>query len=361
MRFRSGQKQCSGFGLTRLEETVAEAYQKLMYNLATHDAREPDPHHVVQGPKTSDAVAKLVDRRSIKYLQETGVPFEALKAAGAIFVEGATSRPVVKGPTLARAKQLTVGRICMASDENLFDDQLAARFHCDATALCGEITGYFHRKQTEINEIIFVPLIIFARIVRLRDAALMLTQGGFPTEAGIIVLSQFEAKLDLAQSATDVTWAARWLEHQDTRHSLTAKITDAINKVFEDEADRSLEQSIFRHLSAMKHGNPVSSELGFQVRKDKGTITISTGEMDDATTATANTMISRYASYQLVWAARVLEATTARYAICTPATLQAIQEDWQSVSGYGTTFARFLESSFARWAGHLNFASGNQR
>jgi hypothetical protein len=179
----------------------------------------------------------------------------------------------------------------MASDGLPFDDQLAARFHRDATALCGEISGYFHTKKLAINEIIFVPLIIFARIIRLRDAALMLTQGGFPTEAGIIVLSQFEAKLDLFQAATDVKWAAQWVEHRNTRKSLTQNITAAIDTIFKDEVEREAEKSIFRHLSAMKHGNPVSSELGFQVRRDQGTITISTGEVDDVTTDTANAMI----------------------------------------------------------------------
>jgi hypothetical protein len=59
-------------------------------------------------------------------------------------------------------------------------------------------------------------ILIFARIIRLRDATLILTKARHPTEAGIIVLSQFEAKLDLAHAATDVKWATRWVEHQNT-------------------------------------------------------------------------------------------------------------------------------------------------
>jgi hypothetical protein len=176
-----------------------------------------------------------------------------------------------------------------------------------------------------------VPLILFSRIIRLRDAALTLTQAGFPTEAGIIVLSQFEAKLELVQAARNPKWATRWVEHQDTRQSATRKITRAIDAIFEDEEERIVEQSIFRHLSAMKHGNPASSELGFQVRRAKGTITISTGDMDDAVTGVANTMIGGYATCQLAWASQILGATTGQYVVCTQFTRQAVYENWRNV------------------------------
>jgi hypothetical protein len=187
----------------------------------------------------------------------------------------------------------------MTPDNPATDEDLAAKVHHDATALCGEIIGYFHREKVQINEAIFVPITIFARIIRLRDAAFILTQAGHPTEAGIIVLSQFEAKLDLAHAVTDVKWATRWVEHQNTRQSVTQSVTGAICAVFADEQDRAVEQSIFRYLSALKHGNPASSELGSQARRTKRTITVSTGEVEDAMTEGAGAMISGYATCQL--------------------------------------------------------------
>jgi hypothetical protein len=249
----------------------------------------------------------------------------------------------------------------MSPEEFPLDDNFEAKVHRDATALCGEIVGYFHGEKPHVNENIFVPLILFSRVIRLRDAALTLTRAGFPTEAGIIVLSQFEAKLDLVQAATDPKWATRWVEHQDTRQSATPKIARAIEAIFEDEDERMVEQSIFRHLSAMKHGNPASSELGFQVRKAKGTIAISTGDMDDAVTGVANTMIGGYATCQLAWASQILGATTGQYAICMQSTRQAVYENWRKVSGFGKVFAQFLASLIEGRAGHLDLASARRR
>ncbi len=112
----------------------------------------------------------------------------------------------------------------------------------------------------------------------------------------------------------------------------------------------------FRCRSALKHGNPATSELGFQARRDLAAISISTGELNDAMTATANVMISRYSSCQLAWAAQVLAATTARYAVCEPAVLKAVNENWRSLPGLETAFAQFLEFFIEDRAGHLDMA-----
>jgi hypothetical protein len=242
----------------------------------------------------------------------------------------------------------------------IISEDFAIKVHRDATVLCGEITGYFYREKIRINEAIFVPMIIFARIVRLRDATLILTKAGHPTEAGIIVLSQFEAKLDLARAAREVKWASRWVEHRNPRQSVTQNVTDAIRAVFADQ-DSADEQSIFRHLSALKHGNPASSELGFQVRRTNGTIMVSTGEIEDASTEAASAMIGGYATCQLAWAAQELNATICRYAKCEPATILAVRDNWAKLSGFRKEFASFLASLVEDRAGHLDLASMKRR
>jgi hypothetical protein len=243
----------------------------------------------------------------------------------------------------------------------IFNDQLAIKIHRDATVLNSEIVEHFQREKLQINELIFVPLIIFARIIRLRDAARVLTQDGFPTEAGIIVLSQFEAKLDLIQAATDIKWAAGWIEHRNTRYSVTQNVTRAISQIFDDEDERKVEKSIFSLLSAMKHGNPLSSELGFQVRMDKGKITICTGALDDDMTGVANAMIWGYANYQLAWGAQILAATTGKYAALSLEVRKAVLENWRSVSGFGNTFDQFLRSLISDRDGHLDMASAKRQ
>jgi hypothetical protein len=99
--------------------------------------------------------------------------------------------------------------------------------------------------------LIFVPLIIFSRILRLHEAALTLIDARFPNETGIIVLSQFEASLDIVQAADDIKWAARWLEHKNTRHSATPNITKTIEKLFKNDHDREIE---------------ISKSLGYEAR-----------------------------------------------------------------------------------------------
>lgn len=240
------------------------------------------------------------------------------------------------------------------------DAAFAKKVHSDATALCGEIVGFFHQEQIQINEIIFVPMIIFARIIRLRDAALTLTEAKFPTEAGILLLSQFEAKLDLAQAAQDVKWAARWLEHQNTRFSVT-NVSQAVGSIFGDEQEREIEQSVFRYLSALKHGNPASSELGFQVRRSGAVLSLSTGEVEDAMTEVACAMMAGYATSQLAWAAQALQATMGQYAICTQAAKNAVWENWQQADGFGSEFALFLATLVDGRAGHVDIAAGKLR
>ncbi|ACK51989.1 hypothetical protein Msil_3080 [Methylocella silvestris BL2] len=60
----------------RLEEKIEKAYQEWKANLATHDAKEANQDQVVEGPKNSAVVARLVDRRFIDHLAAIGVPFE---------------------------------------------------------------------------------------------------------------------------------------------------------------------------------------------------------------------------------------------------------------------------------------------
>jgi hypothetical protein len=88
--------------------------------------------------------------------------------------------------------------------------------------------------------------------------------------------------------------------------------------MFVDEKAQETERSIYRHLSAIKHGNPASSELGFQFRRSNGVITLLTGEIQDTAADMANDMMAGYATYHLARAAQAHLVTTSQYAICIP-------------------------------------------
>ena len=242
------------------------------------------------------------------------------------------------------------------AEDRWADRNQARKIRNDATALHADVVGYFQSAKLQINELIIVPLIIFSRILRLHEAALTLIDARFPNEAGIIVLSQFEACLDIVQAADDIKWAARWLEHKNTRDSATPNVTKTIEKLFKDDHDREIEISIFRNLSAMKHGNPASSELGFQVRERQGTITVSTGDLDDATTQEASDMVGAYATFQLARSAQILSVLTAHYAACEGMTKQEVHSNWQKIAPFGPIFARWIASFVEGRSGHLDIA-----
>src|SRR5438105_3332372 len=116
------------------------------------------------------------------------------------------------------------------------DSDLAKKVVKDGMELLNAIARYFIYQGGNIGEIIIVPLIISARIFRLHEAALQLVESKFPIEAGILALSQFEAKLDLGQAVDDVKWCAQWLEHQNSKRSITTNITDTVTKLYPTQA-----------------------------------------------------------------------------------------------------------------------------
>ena len=251
----------------------------------------------------------------------------------------------------------------MITDEKLFEispnlseSEFAKKIHNDATALWGEIFAYFFSKQQKISEALFVPMIIFSRLVSQRDAIILLTNAKFPNETGIIGLSQFESKLDLAYASVDVAWATRWMEHKSVRKSVTVNVTNAIREIFLEEREISIEQSIFRNLSALKHGNPLGSELAFPIRRSNDSFSVSSGQIDDELTRRACAWIGGYATCQLAWSAQIINTHLSRYADCREETKSAVLNNWLKCAPYEENFASFLISNVETRNGHLDLS-----
>lgn len=178
--------------------------------------------------------------------------------------------------------------------------------------LIRQMCDYFIREQISLSEIVLAPMIIFSRIVRTYDAIKALISDEFYTEAAVLVLTQFELRLDIAYTASEIEHATKWLSHEDRKWQVMS-IKKKIATLFDDEAERSKLNEIAEHLHGIKRGNPIYSELGFPVRQDGRRVMITTGEITDGFSKDFGSFVSVYSSYQLGWSSQVLNVCTAKY------------------------------------------------
>jgi hypothetical protein len=188
-------------------------------------------------------------------------------------------------------------------------EQTSKECHEAAVRLVAEIAGYFSGK--EINELIFVPLTIMSRIIRTYEAAALLLKEQYNPEAAVLILTQFELRFDLLYVASDITRATEWVEHENLKAmsaTMRAKLVSLYKPI---EADRLYET--FGYLSGIKHGNPIYSELAFPGRGRRNRYVVSTGSIDDQFAKAFADALLAYTTYQLVWAAQVVNKLIAPY------------------------------------------------
>ncbi len=235
----------------------------------------------------------------------------------------------------------------MNNRKRTVDAALARDIRGSAHELMGKINDYFYRDKKHVNEIIFVPMMIMSRIIRTHDAIDLLLKNGHPSEATVLVLTQFELRLDLAYTASDVKHAAAWLDHEDTKWSLM-NVKDKINTLFRDDVERAKLYYIFQYLSGIKHANPVYSELGFPGRIKGGKLLVSTGEIVDEFSEKFSNMIFAYSAYQLAWSAQVLNVCTAQYAIVDKALRLNVRDLVAKLHPFEKEFWEFLKDVLSR-------------
>jgi hypothetical protein len=132
-----------------------------------------------------------------------------------------------------------------------------------AVNLIAQIALYYAGGGT-INEIIFGPIAIMARVIRTYDAIKFLLDNAHAQEAAVLALTQFELRFDLLYVASDIKRATQWVEHDNPKH-LTQSMKSKLDALHRPTQAEHLYQT-FRYLSGIKHGNPLYSELGFPGR-----------------------------------------------------------------------------------------------
>jgi len=232
------------------------------------------------------------------------------------------------------------------------DKKIAMRVDEAAHELVKEIMDFFATGDRTVNEIIIVPLIIVARVIRTHRAIELLVDEGHPTEAAILALTQFELRLDLAYTAVDVKRAAAWLEHENTKWSLLP-VKDKIAKLFSSKKEREMLGDVFEYLSGIKHGNPIFSELGFPVRSEGKHFVVTTGEIDDELTRSFGDLLFAYSAYQLAWSSQVLNVHTAQYASVKKALRVEIQELAKKLHPVEEELHTYCEALVRKRPGHL--------
>ncbi|MBV9329128.1 MAG: hypothetical protein JO352_35945 [Chloroflexi bacterium] len=122
---------------------------------------------------------------------------------------------------------------------------------------------------------------LFARVVTNSQGVVLLIERGLSTEAGVLALAMFEAKLDMMYIGFDDSRGDLWFRHSDPVNQ-PWKVQPKIDALYKGE-DRKRERTIFRFLSAIKHGNPVAREAPFPERRTPELWHVLTGGFDDPT------------------------------------------------------------------------------
>lgn len=232
------------------------------------------------------------------------------------------------------------------------DRALATHIRTAAHELMIQIMGYFREQRQTINEIIVVPLTILARIIRSHDAIELLVKNNHPSEAAVLLLTQFELRFALAVTASDINEATQWIEHEDMT-KLSQNMRARIDQLYQSDADRVRVYSIFRLLSGVKHGNPAYSELGFPARAAGGSIVVSTGDIEDDFAEQFGKMILAYSVYQLAWSTQVIHKFTGQYAKIERSVREKVQDSYKRTLPFETEFLLFLQDVVNRQGSYL--------
>jgi hypothetical protein len=155
----------------------------------------------------------------------------------------------------------------MILNNKMFDTDVPLKARERAVNIISATMSYFIDNKIQINEIVFVPLIIISRIIRNHDAILLLVENKFDSEAAVLVLTQLELRLDFSYTSIDIKHSAEWMQHKENKSSLqrmTGK-KGKIRRLFANDHAEIIED-IFKSLSGVKHGNAVYGELGFPAR-----------------------------------------------------------------------------------------------
>ena len=213
------------------------------------------------------------------------------------------------------------------------------------TRVIRQIDGYLRREKTTICEIISNPFIISKQIFRTYDAIDLLIREAFISEARLLVLIQFELRVDLAYSVYDSYNATRWPEHENLEWNVAQTMEKKINTIFSQRDDRSRIIDIFNYLSSIKHCNSISAGMDFPARGCVHGLLIPTGGLEDDSSNEFARQLARYAMYLLAWSFQTLSFCAGQYAIVDWGLRSATYELFSTLQANEEEFRQYLAHS----------------
>ena len=146
-------------------------------------------------------------------------------------------------------------------------------------------------------------------MMRNHTATIRLVDSGYPSEAAILCLTQFELLLDLWYMEGHTSRATKWLEHSSDKEHVW-KVGNKINGYFRDNSSgKQASHALHRLLCTIKHENPSAGKLGFDLKRVGNSVHIGGWEDDDS-----KLDISRF----------VLDLSSYVLALCTVAAMRAL-------------------------------------
>jgi len=132
------------------------------------------------------------------------------------------------------------------------------------TTVEGTIYLLRQRAAGGAGQTIALVVAILNRMAEASASVELLTSTGRWRDAAVLALVLAELRLDLAYIAQRPDRAGTWLAHQEEGRK-PWRVGAQIRELFTEEVERNAEFGNYRHLSMIKHANPASGVLGFDV------------------------------------------------------------------------------------------------
>lgn len=150
-----------------------------------------------------------------------------------------------------------------------------------------------------VHELWLVHSVIGARLIHRHSGILQLLESRYPSVAAIVLLTQFELRLDILYIGTDTSRATEWVEHTNQK-TQPWPVKTKIKNIFPVQSDVDLYLTLYRWLSGIKHGNPAWSNSAFSVRAAGDSRRIATDEFDDDQSKAMACLLYAFSSWQVL-------------------------------------------------------------
>jgi Family of unknown function (DUF5677) len=119
----------------------------------------------------------------------------------------------------------------------------------------------------QLNKEDLVVLMLLNRLVECLLSFELLLSRGRERDAGVLLVTLIELRLDLCYLNKNPSQAQAWIDHDD-HHRKPWKVSFLIDALHTDQDERAAAKAVYEHCSMVKHGNPAGGILTFPIGID---------------------------------------------------------------------------------------------